>query len=186
MMDRNASGRLERDAQGAQAEWLGAMRSLAEQIQKQQQNSQQMTQELMNTYMQLLNTPGSYLSGQAEQQQQSLQQTAQQWMEQAQQQQQTFQQQAQQQQQSFQQMTQEVMSTYSELWNIPLSYAKEGIRDAQFPIEGYDELTVEEVNERLGVLSAEDLREVRDYEERNKNRETILQQLDRRIRSGSS
>ena len=83
-------------------------------------------------------------------------------------------------------MTQEVMSTYSELWNIPLSYAKEGIRDAQFPIEGYDELTVEEVNERLDALSAEDLREVRDYEERTKNRETILEQLDRRIRSGSS
>ena len=108
MMDRNASGGLERDAHGAQAEWLGAMRSLAEQIQKQQELSQQMTQELMNTYMQLLNTPGSYLSGQAEQQQQTLQQTAQQWMEQAQQQQQTFQQQAQQQQQSFQQMTQEI------------------------------------------------------------------------------
>jgi hypothetical protein len=187
MMDRSAaSSRMDRHtAEGAQAEWLGAMQSLAEQIQKQQQYSQQMTQELMNTYMQLLNTPGSYLSGQAEQQQQTIQQTAQQWMEQAQQQQQSFQQQAQQQQQAFQQMTQEVMSTYSELWNIPLSYAKEGIRDAQFPIEGYDELTVEEVNERLGALSAEDLREVRDYEERTKNRETILEQLDRRIRSGS-
>jgi hypothetical protein len=139
----------------------------------------------MNTYMQLLNTPSSYLSGQAEQQQQTLQQTAQQWMEQAQQQQQTFQQQAQEQQQSFQQMTQEVMSTYSKLFNIPLSYAKEGIREAQFPIEGYDELTVEEVSSRLGVLSSEDLREVRDYEERTKNRDTILEQLDRRIRSGS-
>jgi hypothetical protein len=187
MMDRNAtSSRMDHGTEGAQAEWLGAMQSLAEQIEKQQQYSQQMTQELINTYMQLLNTPGSYVSGQAEQQQQTIQQTAQQWMEQAQQQQQTFQQQAQQQQQSFQQMTQEVMSTYSQLWNIPLSYAKEGIRDAQFPIEGYDELSVEEVNERLGVLSAEDLREVRDYEERNKNRETILEQLDRRIRSGSS
>ena len=82
-------------------------------------------------------------------------------------------------------MTQEVMSTYSELFNIPFSYAQEGLRDAQFPIEGYDELTVDEVNARLGALSAEDLREVRDYEERNKNRETILEQLDRRIRSGS-
>jgi hypothetical protein len=187
MMDRHsASSRMERGAEGAQAEWLGAMQSLAEQIQRQQQYSQQMTQELMNTYMQLLNTPGSYLSGQAEQQQQTFQQTAQQWMEQAQQQQQSFQQQAQQQQQSFQQMTQEVMSTYSELFNIPLSYAKEGLRDARFPIEGYDELTVEEVSARLGTLSEEDLREVRDYEERNKNRETILEQLDRRIRSGSS
>src|SRR5688572_18844516 len=125
MMDRNAGGRLERDAQGAQAEWLSAMRSLAEQIHKQQQLSQQMTQELINTYMQLLNTPGSYLSGQAEQQQQTLQQTAQQWMEQAHQQQQTFQQQANEQQQSFQQMTQEVLGSYSKLFNIPISYAKE-------------------------------------------------------------
>jgi hypothetical protein len=186
MMDRNAaSSRMDQGAEGARAEWLSAMQSLAEQIERQQQNSQQMTQELMNTYMQLLNTPGSYLSGQAEQQQQTLQQTAQQWMEQAQQQQQTFQEQAQQQQQSFQQMTQEVMSTYSQLWNIPLSYAKEGLKDAQFPIEGYDELTVEEASGRLGALSTEDLREVRDYEERNKNRETVLEQLDRRIRGGS-
>src|SRR5215208_5320412 len=132
MMDRNAaSSRMDHEAEGAQAGWLSAMRSLAEQIEKQQQYSQQMTQELMNTYMQLLNTPGSYLSGQAEQQQQTIQQT-----------------------------TQQVMSTYSQLWNIPLSHAKEGLRDAQFPLEGYDELTVEEVNERLGALSAEDLREV--------------------------
>jgi len=174
MMDRNATGRMDHGPEGAQAEWLGAMHSLAEQIQKQQQLSQQMTQELMNTYMQLLNTPGSYLSGQAEQQQQTLQQTAHQWMEQAQQQ-----------QQSFQQMTQEVMSTYSQLFTIPISYAKEGLRDAQFPIEGYDELTKKEVIARLGALSTEDLREVRDHEERNKNREKILEQLDRRIRSGS-
>jgi hypothetical protein len=187
MMDRHsASSRMDHEAEGAQAEWLSAMRSLAEQIEKQQQYSQQMTQELINTYMQLLNTPGSYLSGQAEQQQQTLQQTAQQWMEQAQTQQQSFQQQAQEQQQSFQQMTQELMSSYAELFNIPVSYAKEGLRDAQFPIEGYDDLSVEEVSARLGALSAEDLREVRDYEERNKVRETVLEQLDRRIRGGSS
>ena len=174
MMDRNATGRMDHGPEGAQAEWLGAMHSLAEQIQKQQQLSQQMTQELMNTYMQHLNTPGSYLWGQAEQQQQTLQQTAQQWMEQAQQQ-----------QQSFQQMTQEVMSTYSQLFNIPISYAKAGRREAQFPIEGYDELTKKEVIARLGALSTEELREVREHEERNKNREKILEQLDRRIRSGS-
>jgi gas vesicle protein len=188
VVDRDRSSRIERaaqGAQGAQAEWLGMLQTLAEQIQKQQQNSQQMIQEMMDTYMQLLNTPGSYLAGQAEQQQQTLQQTVQQWMEQAQQQQQTFQQQAQQQQQAFQQMTQEVLSTYTQLFNIPLSYAQEGLRSAQFPIEGYDELTVEEVSGRLGDLSAEELRVVRDYEERNKNRDTILEQLDRRIRGGS-
>jgi hypothetical protein len=177
--------RVKQSPEGARQEWLSTMQSLAEQIQKQQQYSQQMIQELMNTYMQLLNTPGSYLSGQAEQQQQTLQQTAQQWMEQVHHQQQTFQRQAQQQQQSFQQMTQEVMSTYSQLWNIPLSYTKEGFKDAQFPIEGYDELTVDEISGRIGGLSADDLRVVRDHEELTKNRETVLEQLDRRIRGGS-
>src|SRR5215203_4318342 len=136
MMDRNAaSSRMDHGAESARAEWLSAMQSLAEQIHKQQQTSQQMSQEMMDTYMQLLNTPGSYLSGQAEQQQQTLQQTAQQWMEQAQQQQQTFQQQ-----------TQEVLSSFTQLFNIPLSYAQEGLRSAQFPIEGYDELTVDEIS----------------------------------------
>lgn len=172
-------------AQGAQAEWLGMLQTLAEQIQKQQQNSQQMTQEMMNTYMQLLNTPGSYLSGQAEQQQQTLQQTAQQWMEQAQKQQQTFQQQAQEQQQAFQQMTQEVLSNYAQLFNIPLSYAQEGLRSTQFPIENYDALTVEEISARVDGLSVDDLRVVRDHEEHNKKRETVLEQLDRRIRASS-
>jgi len=38
----------------------------------------------------------------------------------------------------------------------------------------------------LDGLSSDDLREVRDYEERTKNRETLLEQLDRRIRSGAS
>jgi ElaB/YqjD/DUF883 family membrane-anchored ribosome-binding protein len=166
--------RVKQSPEAARQEWLTTMQSLAEQIQKQQQNSQQMIQELMNTYMQLLNTPGSFLSGQAEQQQQTLQQTVQQWMEQAQQQ-----------QQSFQQMTQEVLGSYSKLFEIPLSYAQEGLRSAQFPIEGYDELTVEEISGRIGNLSIDDLRMVRDYEERNKSRETVLEQLDRRIRSGS-
>jgi ATP-dependent Clp protease ATP-binding subunit ClpA len=188
VMDRNRNSRIERAAEQApekaRQEWLGMLQSLAEQIQKQQQNSQQMVQQMMDTYMQLLNTPGSYLSGQAEQQQQTLQQTAQQWMEQAQQQQQAFQQQAQQQQQSFQDMTQEVLSTFTQLFSIPISYAQEGLRTARFPIEGYDGLSVEEVTGRLGSLSTEELRVVRDYEERNKKRETILEQLDRKIRGG--
>ena len=184
MTERNPNP-VERMPEEARQEWLGMLESLADQIQRQQQNSQQMIQQMMDAYMRLLNTPGSYLSSQAEQQQQTLQQTAQQWMEQARQQQQAFQQQAQQQQQSFQQMTQEVMNTFTQLFNIPVTYAQEGLRSARFPIEGYDELTAEEISGRLGDLSVEDLRVVRDYEERNKNRETILEQLDRKIRGGS-
>ena len=52
-----------------------------------------------------------------------------------------------------------------------------------FPIEGYDEMNVEEVSERLDGLSVEELQLVRDYEETNKKRETLLEQLDRKIRS---
>ena len=184
MFERNM-GSEARGQQGDREEWLGILHTLAEQIQTEQQTSQKMVQEMMNTYMQLLNTPGTYLAGQAEQQHQTVQQSTQQLMKQVQQQQQTFQQQAQQQQKAFQEMTQEVLNTYTQLFNLPLSYAQEGLRSAQFPIDGYDKLTVEEISGRLGGLSVEELRMVRDYEERNKNRETILEQLDRRIRAGS-
>ncbi len=161
------------------------MQTLAEQIQKEQQTSQTMVQEMMSTYMKLLKTPGTYLSGQAEQQQQAVQQSAQQLMEQVHQQQQTFQQQAQQQQEAFQEMTQEVLNTYTQLFNIPLSYAQEGLRSARFPIEDYEGLNADEVVGRLGDLDVEELRAVRDHEERTKGRDTILEQLDRRIRAGS-
>ena len=184
-MTERSMDRMDQAPEEARQQWLGMLQTLSEQIQRQQQTSQQMTQEMMETYMQLLNTPGSYLTGQAEQQQQTLQQTAQQWMEQAQQQQRTFQQQAQEQRQAFQQMTQEVMSTYAQLFNIPLSYAKQGLRESGFPVENYDDLNADEISRRVSGLSVEELRVVRDYEERNKNRDTVLEQLDRRIRSGS-
>ena len=54
-----------RAPQGTREEWLGILQTLAEQIQKEQQTSQRMVQEMMNTYMQLLSTPGTYLAGQA-------------------------------------------------------------------------------------------------------------------------
>jgi hypothetical protein len=52
-----------------------------------------------------------------------------------------------------------------------------------FPIEGYDEMNVEEISERLDGLSVEELQLIRDYEELNKKRETLLKQLDRKIRA---
>jgi hypothetical protein len=184
-MTERSMDRMDQAPEEARQQWLGMLQTLSEQIQRQQQTSQQMTQEMMETYMQLLNTPGSYLTGQAEQQQQTLQQSAQQWMEQAQQQRQTFQQQAQQQQQAFQQMTQDVLGSYSQLFNLPLSYAKQGLRESGFPIDNYDGLNADEISRQVSSLSAEELRVVRDHEERNKNRDTVLEQLDRRIRSGS-
>jgi gas vesicle protein len=183
LFERNM-GREARAPEGAREEWLGVLQTLAEQIQKEQQTSQKMVQEMMDTYMQLLSTPGTYLAGQADQQHQTIQHSAQQLMEQVHQQQQTFQQQAQQQQEAFQEMTRQVLGTYTQLFNIPLSYAQEGLRSARFPIEGYDELNVEEVSGRLGDLSEDELRVVRDYEERSKRRDTLLEQLDSKLRGG--
>ena len=54
---------------------------------------------------------------------------------------------------------------------------------ASFPIAGYDEMNVDELSKRLNDLSAEQIRLVRDYEERNKRRETLLEQMDRKIRA---
>ena len=82
-------------------------------------------------------------------------------------------------------MTQEVLNTYTQLFNLPLSYAQEGLRSARFPIEGYEELSVEEVSGRLGDLSYDELRVVRDYEEPTKRRDTLLEQLDSKTRDGS-
>nr|MBA2712132.1 hypothetical protein [Rubrobacteraceae bacterium] len=127
MFERNM-GREARAPHGGREEWLGILQTLAEQIQKEQQTSQKMVQEMMNTYMKLLKTPGSYLSGQADQQQQTVQQSAEQLMEEVHQQQQTFKQQAQQQQEAFQEMTQEVLGTYTQLFIIPLSYAQVVLR----------------------------------------------------------
>ena len=55
-----------------------------------------------------------------------------------------------------------------------------------FPIEGYDEMNVDEVSDHLDDLSVEELQLVRDYEELNKKRETLLERMDRKIRAASS
>jgi hypothetical protein len=49
----------------------------------------------------------------------------------------------------------------------------------------YDELSVAEISRRLDALTTEQLRKVREYEKRNKNRETLIEQIDRKIRANS-
>ncbi|HLL39871.1 MAG TPA: hypothetical protein VK357_09420 [Rubrobacteraceae bacterium] len=61
--------------------------------------------------------------------------------------------------------------------------AERAAEAAVFPIEGYDEMNVEEVSERLDGLSVEELQLLRDHEERNKKRETLLERMDRKIRA---
>ena len=49
----------------------------------------------------------------------------------------------------------------------------------------YDALSVEEVARRIEGLPAEQLRKVREFEKKNKNRETLIAQIDRKIRANS-
>jgi hypothetical protein len=53
----------------------------------------------------------------------------------------------------------------------------------QPPIDGYDEMNVGEVTSRLDGLSEAELRRVRNYEQRNKNRETLIAEIDRRLKA---
>jgi hypothetical protein len=58
---------------------------------------------------------------------------------------------------------------------------REAMQEVMFPIVGYDEMNVSEVTEKMGGLSVEVLERVRDYERRNKNRETVLERIEQRI-----
>ena len=51
----------------------------------------------------------------------------------------------------------------------------------QPPFADYDEMNVDEITEQLDGLSEAKLRRVRNYEQGNKNRETLIAQIDRRL-----
>jgi hypothetical protein len=63
------------------------------------------------------------------------------------------------------------------------------LRSAVFGALGttdYDALTVEEVSRRIEGLPAEQLRKVREFEKNNKDRETLIGQIDRKIRANNA
>jgi hypothetical protein len=50
----------------------------------------------------------------------------------------------------------------------------------------YEGLNVEEVSKRIEGLPTEQLRKVREFEKNHKNRETLMEQIDRKIRANNS
>jgi hypothetical protein len=50
----------------------------------------------------------------------------------------------------------------------------------------YDELSVAEASRRIEGLPTEQLKKVREFEKKNKNRETLIEQIDRKIRANDS
>jgi hypothetical protein len=63
--------------------------------------------------------------------------------------------------------------------------AQKNTETATLPIEGYDEMNVGEVSERLGGLSVDELKRVRKYEKDNKNRRTLRKEMKRKIKTTS-
>ena len=53
------------------------------------------------------------------------------------------------------------------------------------PFSDYDEMNVEEIAEQLDSLSEAELRRTRNYEQGNKNRQTLIAEMDRRIEASS-
>jgi len=87
----------------------------------------------------------------------------------------------------------EITGSYLDLLYAPLAYYRQGLRlieggveEEELPIEGYDDLSVAEISKRLEGLSAEEIRLIRDYERLHKNRESLLEQLDRRLKPAVS
>jgi uncharacterized protein YukE len=50
----------------------------------------------------------------------------------------------------------------------------------------YDALTVDEISKRIDGLPAEQLKKVREFEKNHKDRETLIEQIDRKIRANNS
>jgi hypothetical protein len=87
----------------------------------------------------------------------------------------------------------EWVEAHADLLYAPFTFYEQGLRlvenrgeDAMFPIAGYDEMNVKEIGERLEGLTAAEIRTVREYEKRNKNRETLIEQFDRKLRAASA
>ena len=94
---------------------------------------------------------------------------------------------------AYQTLVEQSVDAYMDLLYAPLSYYKEGLKvvegeleRATFPIAGYDELNVAEISKYIDALTAAQIREVREYETRNKNRETLIEQFDRKLKAVSA
>ena len=100
---------------------------------------------------------------------------------------------AEKQREALQTLVEESVDAYVDLAYAPFAYFRQGLRLVEtevigggFPIPGYDELNVEEVKGMLDDLTAAQIREVREYEKRNKNRETLIEQFDRKLKAASA
>lgn len=54
--------------------------------------------------------------------------------------------------------------------------------DRGLPISNYDHLTVDEISNRLDNLSDQQVREIKSYEQKHRDRKSLLTQIDRKLK----
>jgi hypothetical protein len=95
--------------------------------------------------------------------------------------------------QDVQQRAWDTQKTTERAWDTQKTAAEETVRvieataptNGSMPIPGYDEKSVGEITARLDTLTADQLERLKDYERRNKNRETLIREIERRIGTAS-
>jgi len=60
---------------------------------------------------------------------------------------------------------------------------EETVATVTFPIANYDEKNVEEITARIDVLNAEQIRHLRSYEKAHKNRQSLIERFDSKLRT---
>jgi hypothetical protein len=134
---------------------------LSEQASRQQEAGQALARESVEAYTEFLNDAFSRYRAGTEQAGQSVQEGV----------------------RTLSETTTGLLGTATGALGATVEGAERAAEAAVFPIAGYDEMNVEEISGRLDDLSVEELQLVRDYEELNKRRETLLEKMDRKIRA---
>ena len=55
--------------------------------------------------------------------------------------------------------------------------------DRNLPVKDYQHLTARQVENQLGKLSRKDVQQIKKYEQQHKNRKTVLQVLDKKLKA---
>ncbi len=137
-----------------------ASQRLVEQSRRQQEAFRQMTEESMALYRNFLNSVAAYYQMNAERAQGNVRAGT----------------------RAATEATERTTSAVQDTTERAASSAQAATEGrSEVPIEGYDELNVGQISSRLDGLSDEELRRVREYEVQNKNRRTLLDQIDQKL-----
>src|SRR5215207_5728932 len=170
----------------AQAEDTRQMtQHLADQQQRAQEATRELTRASTDTYMELLDSVFSFYQGGASRTQRRIEEAerreaeAQRRAEEAERREEEAQRRAQEAERRVgeaERSTEEAEKSGSEA---------ESQGGGELPLADYDSLNVRQISERLNELNVEEIGRLRDYEANNKNRRTVLERMDARISAAS-